>query len=93
MVMDAESLGDGGAGNVGIEDGHVVTFAAHGHGQLAGDHGLAHAALTGDNAVDFAYAATLMEGLFLKYILALAAVLAAAAAIVIALAHSWFLLI
>ena len=88
--MDTEGLGDGGAGDVGVQHGGAIALALHGHGQLAGDHGLAYAALAGHNAVDLAYPAALVEGLFLKYIgfLALPAALAAGTAIMGTFAHN-----
>ena len=91
-AVDTEGLGDGGAGDVGVQNGHIVAPALHGDGQLAGDHGLADAALAGHHAVDLTYAAAGAEGLFLKYVyfLALAAAFAAGAAIVGAIAHNRF---
>ena len=88
--MDAEGLGDGGAGDVGVQHGGTAAPALHSDGQLAGDHGLAHAALAGDHAVDLAHAAARMEGLLFKYVdfLALAATFAAGAAIMCAFAHN-----
>ena len=62
------------------------------HRQLAGDHGLAYAALAGHHAVDLTYAAAGAEGLLFKYVgfLALAAAFAAGAAIMGAIAHNRF---
>ena len=42
VAMDAESLGDGGAGDIGVQNTHLIAPAAHGDSQLAGDHGLAY---------------------------------------------------
>ena len=83
-AVDAEALGDGGAGDVGVQNGGAVAPALHGDGQLAGDHGFADAALAGDDAVDLTDMAALMKGLDLEGASALtvSAALAAAAAIV-----------
>jgi len=88
-AVDAEALGDGGAGNVGVQNGGAVAPALHGDGQLAGDHGFADAALAGDDAVDLTDMAALMKGLDLEGASALtvSAALAAAAAIVGAFTH------
>lgn len=48
--MDAEGLGDGGTGDVGIQNADLMAPAAHGDRQLAGDHGLSDAALAGHDA-------------------------------------------
>ena len=86
--MNAEGLGDGGTGDVGIQNAHLVAAAAHGDGQLAGDHGLADAALAGHDAIDFADLGLgmmlLQQGLRL---LTFAAALAAGGAIMDAFAH------
>ena len=42
--------GNGGTGDVGIQDPYGVFSAAHGGGQHRGDDGFPHAALTGNNA-------------------------------------------
>ena len=72
-------------------NGYVIALAPYGHRQLAGDHGLAHAALAGHDAVDFAYAAAGPQGLLLEYVgfLALTAAFAAGAAIMGAIAHCY----
>ena len=86
--MNAEGLGNGGAGDIGVQNADLVAPAAHGDGQLAGDHGLAHAALAGHDAVDLADSGGrivfLQQGLGL---LPLAAALTAGGAIVRAFAH------
>ena len=53
--MDAEGLGDRGAGDIGIQNTDLIAPAAHGNSQLAGDHGLAYAALTGYDTIDLAH--------------------------------------
>ena len=62
-VMDAESLGDGGAGDIGVQNTDLIAPAAHGNSQLAGDHGLAYAALTGYDTIDLAHMGVGMVGL------------------------------
>ena len=89
LAVDAEGLGDGGAGDVGVQDAHLVAPAAHGDRQLAGDHGFAHAALAGHDAEHFADVGLgmvlLQQGLGL---LPLAAALAAGGAVMGAFAHN-----
>ena len=86
--MDAEGLGDGGAGDVRVQHGAVVAPALHLGGQQAGDQALAHAALAadhGDDLVDLGIGVELLaEALGLR---AGGAVLPAGGAIVCALAH------
>ena len=86
--MKAEGLGDGGAGDVGVQDAHGVATAAHGHRQLAAGHRLAHAALAGNDAVHLAHPGGGMmlfqQGLGL---LPLSAALAAGGAVMGAFAH------
>ena len=86
--MDAEGLGNGGAGDVRVQNADFIAPAAHGDGQLAGDHGLAHAALAGYHAVYLADTGVrvvlLQQGLGL---LPLPAVLAAGGAVMGAFAH------
>ena len=53
--MDAEGLGDGGAGDISVQNTDLIAPAAHGNSQLAGDHGLAYAALTGYDTIDLAH--------------------------------------
>ena len=62
-VMDAESLGDGGAGDISVQNTDLIAPAAHGNSQLAGDHGLAYAALTGYDTIDLAHMGVGMVGL------------------------------
>ena len=52
----AEDLGNRGAGDVRVQDSDLEAPAAHDDSQLAGDHGLADAALAGHHAVDLAHA-------------------------------------
>ena len=89
LAVDAEGLGDGGAGDVGVQDAHLVAPPAHGDRQLAGDHGLAHAALAGHDAEHFADVGLgmvlLQQGLGL---LPLAAALAAGGAVMGTFTHS-----
>ena len=91
-AMDTEGLGDGGTGDVGVQHRHIVAPALHGDGQLAGDHGLADAALAGHHAVNLADPAALPQGLDLEGAapLALGAAFTAAAAIVGTIAHNQF---
>ena len=91
-AVDTEGLGDGGAGDVSVQHGHIVAPALHGNGQLAGDHGLADAALAGHHAVNLADPAALPQGLDLEgaAALALRAAFTAAAAIVGTIAHNQF---
>ena len=49
-AIDAEGLRDGRAGDVGIQNGHLVAALVHLGGEQAGDEGLAHAALAGHDA-------------------------------------------
>ena len=92
--MYAEGLGDGGAGNIGVQYGHIVPLAAHGDGQLTGDHGLTNAALAGHNAVYLTYAAAVAQRLDLKgtAAFALGAALTATAAIMGTFTHNTILL-
>ena len=53
--MDAEGLGDGGAGDISVQNTDLIATAAHGNSQLAGDHGLAYTALTGYDTIDLAH--------------------------------------
>ena len=53
--MNTEGLGDGRAGDIGIQNAGLIATALHGDGQLAGDHRLANAALTGNDAVDLTH--------------------------------------
>ena len=50
--VDAEGGGDGGAGDVGVQHGHLLAHAAHGHRQGGGHQALAHAALAADHGDD-----------------------------------------
>ena len=87
MVMDTESLGDGGAGDVGVHNADIVAPAAHGHSQLAGNHGLTDTALTGNDAVDLAYMGFGMVGLQQGLRLTGSTALTAGGAIVRTFAH------
>ena len=91
-AVDAEGLGDGGAGDVGVQHGYVIALTADGHRQLAGDHGLADAALAGHHAVDLTDAAALPQRLDLEgtFVFAIRAALAARTAIVGTIAHNCF---
>ena len=91
-VMNAEGPGNGGAGNVRVQNGHVVAVPPHCHRQLTGDHRLADAALAGHDAVDLAHPAAVPQGLFLKgiYFLTFAAAFAAGTAIMGTFAHCRF---
>ena len=50
--VDAESLGDGGAGDVGVQDADLLAQAGHGAGQRGGHQALADAALSADHGDD-----------------------------------------
>ena len=82
-AMDAEQLGDGRAGDVGIQHGGLVTHTAHRNGQHGAGHAFADAALAGYNADHFFDVAARMGRLVLR--LTAFAVGRAAAAIVCAL--------
>ena len=88
LVVHAEGLGDGGTGDVGVHDAGFEAAAAHGDGKLACDHGLAHAALAGNDAEHLADAAFRMRR-FAQGLrrCAFCAALAAARAIMGAFAH------
>ena len=64
-AMDAEQLGNGRAGDVGIQNAAVVAAACHGAGQQSAGHALANAALAGHNANDFFDAAVGVGGIVL----------------------------
>jgi len=64
-AMDAEQLGDGRAGDVGVQDAAVVAAAGHGTGQQGAGHALAHAALAGHHADDLLDAAVRVGGVVL----------------------------
>ena len=81
--MDAEGLGDGGAGDVRVQDAHPVAHPGHGDRQLGGDHALAHAALAADHADDVADHGMGVAGLV--QVLGLAAAVAAGGAVMGAL--------
>ena len=49
-AVDAEGLRNGRAGDVGVQNGHLVAALVHLGGEQAGDEGLAHAALAGHDA-------------------------------------------
>ena len=51
-AVHAEQLGDGRAGDVGVQDAHLVAQAAHRDGQHGAGHAFAHAALAGHHADD-----------------------------------------
>ena len=53
LFMNAEDLGNGGAGDVGIQHGGLVALSLHGHRQKRSDQALAYATLTADDANDF----------------------------------------
>ncbi len=93
-LVDAESLGDRGAGDVRVQDAGLVALPPGQHRKLTGDHGLADAALAGDDAEDFAYPGVGVVGL--AQVLgrgALGAGFAAGAAIVGAFCHCFVLLL
>ena len=50
-----QGLGDGGAGDISVQNTDLIATAAHGNSQLAGDHGLAYTALTGYDTIDLAH--------------------------------------
>ena len=49
-AVDAKGLRNGRAGDVGVQNGHLVAALVHLGGEQAGDEGLAHAALAGHDA-------------------------------------------
>ena len=55
LLVDIEGGGDGGAGNIGVQNTHLLAPARHGHGQTGGDSALAHAALAADYGDDLLY--------------------------------------
>ena len=60
--VQAESLGDGGTGDVGVHDAHLVALLCHGNCQVGGDRGLADAALTGHDGVNVLDGGVLVQG-------------------------------
>jgi len=84
LAVNAKGLGNGGAGDVGVQDGGGVAPAVQQHRHHAGDHGLADAALAADDADDLLDAAHGVGGLqkTLGGLGSLSAVLAAGPAIV-----------
>ena len=88
-AMDAKQLGDGRAGDVGVQDAAAVAAAAHGAGQQGAGHALADAALAGHHADDLFDAAVGVGRLMLGRLLPGRAVRPAAGTIMGAfLAHS-----
>ena len=87
VAVNAESLGDGGAGNIGVHNAHLIAAAAHGDCQLAGDHGFAHAALAGHNSVDLAHMGVRVMGFQQRLRLPRGAALPAGGAVMCTLAH------
>ena len=65
-AMDAEQLGDGRAGDVGIQDAAVVAPAGHGAGQQGTGHALADTAFARNNADDLFHAAVGVGGIVLR---------------------------
>ena len=61
-AMDTEGLGDGGAGDVGVENGGFKAAALHGNSQHRGDKAFAYAAFAADNADDLFDIAHLIHG-------------------------------
>ena len=51
-LLHAKALGDGGAGDVGIQHSHIAAAAAQAGGKQRGDEAFAHAALAADHADD-----------------------------------------
>jgi len=65
-AMNAEQLGDGRAGDIGIQNATMVATAGHGTGQQSAGHALAHAALAGNNADDLFHTAVRVGGIVLR---------------------------
>ena len=61
-LVDAERLGDGRTGDIGIQNTNVVTDASEIDRQHRGDHRLTDAALTADDSDDVADAAAGTKG-------------------------------
>ena len=53
--MNAEQLGDGRAGDVGVQDAAVVAAAGHGTSQQGAGHALADTALARSDYINFAH--------------------------------------
>ena len=88
VTVEPEGFRDRGTGHVGVQDGHLFTGPAEGHGQKGGDHGFSHASLAADDA-DYFFNVTFLVGRLLEggRILPLAAAGGAAAAVMIAICH------
>ena len=86
-AVDAEALGDGGAGDISVQNTDLIATAAHGNSQLAGDHGLAYTALTGYDTIDLAHMGVGMVGLQQGLRLTGSTALTAGGAIVRTFAH------
>ena len=59
---EAEGGGDGGAGDVGVHDAHLVAPLGHGGGQGGGGGALADAALAGHDGIDVLDGGILVQG-------------------------------
>ena len=46
--MHSESFGDGGAGNIGVHNGGMISLFLHGGGHKGGDQGFPHASFAAD---------------------------------------------
>ena len=88
VTVEPEGFRDRGPGHIGVQDGHLFTGPAEGHGQKGGDHGFSHASLAADDA-DYFFNVTFLVGRLLEggRILPLAAAGGAAAAVMIAICH------
>src|SRR5699024_9613666 len=88
VLVDAEGTGDGGAGDIGVQNAHLLAPGGHGGGQRAGDGGLAHAALAADHGNHLFDVGVGIAGLTeVVGLLTLAAVGAAAGAVVGTFTH------
>ena len=65
-AVDAEQLGDGRAGDIGVQHAAVIAAASHCAGQQSAGHAFAHAALAGHNADHLANAAVRVGGVMLR---------------------------
>ena len=87
MRMDAEGLGDGGAGDIRVQNGAVVAPALHFGGHQAGDKGLAHTALAADHGNDLFHAGLRVQCFAEALRVSFGAVFAAGGTIMGAFAH------
>ena len=85
--MNAEGLGDGGAGDIRVQNGAVMAPALHLGSHQTGDQGLAHAALAADNGNNLLHAGRRIQLFAEAFGASFGAVFAAAGTIMGAFAH------